>query len=95
MVRTNLRTAAAPLMLGGAAPVLAQAAPAQTPSGQPETASARPDPKEVICEKVKEMGSRLATKRVCMTRAQWDERRLLDRQELEKVQVQRGYTGGN
>ncbi len=59
-------------------------------SAQADKSKAAPDPNEVICEKQKELGSRLSTKRVCMTRAQWAERRLLDRQELEKVQTNRG-----
>ena len=54
-------------------------------------ATAKPaDPNEVICEKQGETGSRLATKRVCMTRAQWADIKSQDRQETERVQVQRG-----
>jgi hypothetical protein len=47
------------------------------------------DPNEVICEKQQEIGSRLASKRVCMTRSQWQEQRRLDRQDLDKAQMQR------
>lgn len=31
----------------------------------------KPNPDEVICEKVRPPGSRLVTKRICQTRAQW------------------------
>ena len=48
------------------------------------------DPNEVVCEKQTVAGSRLATKRVCMTRAQWADVKSQDREEIEKVQVRRG-----
>jgi invasion protein IalB len=60
----------------------------QAPAGQPPKKTL--DPNEVVCEKQIEPGSRLATKRVCMTRAQWADRKSQDRQETERVQVQRG-----
>jgi len=50
------------------------------------------NPNEVICEKQPVTGSRLGTKRVCKTRAQWADERLQDRQGIEKVQVERGMT---
>lgn len=49
-----------------------------------------PDPNEVICERQEEVGSRLSAKRICMTRSQWADQKTQDRQQLEKVQVQRG-----
>ena len=45
---------------------------------------------EVVCEKVEVMGTRLASNRVCMTRAEWAQRRRADREEVERVQTQRG-----
>lgn len=45
------------------------------------------DPNEVVCERQKEIGSLVATKRVCMTRAEWAERRRLDRMEVERAQT--------
>lgn len=48
------------------------------------------DPNEVVCEKQEETGSRLAVRRVCMTRSQWADRKGQDRQEIERVQTQRG-----
>lgn len=52
-----------------------------------------PDPNEVVCEKQQVLGSRLQTRRVCMTRAQWADLRLQDRQEIERAQTNRGIIG--
>jgi hypothetical protein len=49
-----------------------------------------PDPTETLCEKVGVIGTRLATKRVCMTRAEWALKKRNDRDEIERVQTQRG-----
>lgn len=76
------------IALPAAAFVLVAGAPAATPPAQPD--NAKPVRlSEVICEKQQATGSRLVTKRVCKTRSQWAEDRLQDRQDLEKVQVQR------
>ena len=45
------------------------------------------DPNEKICETIKPVGSRLATKRFCGTRAEWEDRKMQDRQALEKAQL--------
>ena len=53
------------------------------------------DPNRIICEKQPVVGSRLASKRVCMTAAEWEVRKLEDRQAIEKGQMQaRGPSGG-
>jgi invasion protein IalB len=70
-----------------AVPAAAQTAAAAAPAAA--TGQAR-NPNEIICEKQEVVGSRLATRRVCMTRAEWADRKLQDRQEIERVQVQRG-----
>ena len=68
-------------------------------AGQPASAPTQPrpynapDPNQVICEKHQVTGSRLAVRRVCKTRAQWADQRLQDRQDVEKVQTQRGIAG--
>jgi invasion protein IalB len=72
------------------APAIAQAPAAQAPAAQEKQPN---DPNEVVCEKQESTGSRIASRRVCMTRAQWAERKLQDRQELERVQIQRGAKG--
>ena len=57
------------------------------------------DPNEKVCETIKPLGSRLATKRVCATRAEWAEQRKQDREETEKAQrlgcLVQGQCGGN
>ena len=78
-------------MLAGLAGVLTSA-PAM--AGTPAPASQKtPDPNEVICEKQQVLGSRLATRRVCRTRAQWTDLKMQDRQDLERTQMQRGMKG--
>ena len=47
------------------------------------------DPNERICQRVQVLGSRLNNQRVCMTRAQWEERRAQDRRDAEKAQTTR------
>lgn len=68
-------------------PLASAPAVAQADQQQQSTKKA-PDPNQVVCEKQEETGSRLATKRVCMTRSQWAEQRRLDRQDVEKAQMQ-------
>ena len=59
---------------------------------QQAQAQAAEDPNQIVCEKQEVIGSRIATKRVCMTRGQWADQRRNDRMEVEKVQTQRGCT---
>jgi hypothetical protein len=44
------------------------------------------DPNEKVCEKITVVGSRLGTRKVCATRAEWAEQRKLDREATEKAQ---------
>lgn len=57
----------------------------------PANAASKPkkvkDPNEVVCEKQEVLGSRLAVRRVCMTRSQWEEQRRSDRDLVQKSQV--------
>lgn len=53
------------------------------------------DPNRIICERQGELGSRVATKRVCMTAAEWEIRRREDREAVEKAQVNRQGPSGN
>lgn len=78
--------AAASLAASLTAPSTAQKN-AQSPASQQGTIA---NPNEVICEKQKVLGSRLAARRVCKTRAEWADLRLQDRLEVEKVQTARG-----
>lgn len=90
-MRTMSRAVAA--IVGGATAWAVHAQP--SPPSEPITvvgehlAKKAPDPNEVVCEKQHEIGSRIVTKRVCMTRSEWDEQRRLDRQDIDKAQVQR------
>lgn len=68
------------VLLVTAVPALAQAQSDQ------RSKPAKNDPNRVICEKVEQIGSRLATKRICMTAAQWAEKRRMDREDLESSQ---------
>ena len=75
-------------LLLSAAPALAQTQPAGAP------AAAKSNSSRIICEKVEQIGSRLASKRICMTAEQWAERRRMDREALETVQS-KTYQPGN
>ena len=48
------------------------------------------DPNEKICENVTAIGSRLSKKRICATRAEWEERNRLDREAVAQAQKQIG-----
>lgn len=76
----------------GAAAALVSAVPAVAQKDD-QSASKDRDPNQVVCEKVEVLGSRVASKKVCMTRAEWAEQRRLDRLEIEKVQMARGQRG--
>ena len=52
------------------------------------------DPNQVVCEKQEVLGSRVATKKVCKTRAEWAEQRRLEKQEIDRAQVNRGSCDG-
>jgi hypothetical protein len=81
----------APCIILASALVASVPASAQGPAGAaPSAAAAIPNPDEVICERHKQLGSRLAARRVCTTRAQWEKDRLSDRQDLEKQQLRFG-----
>jgi hypothetical protein len=47
----------------------------------------------LVCLDLAETGSRLARRRVCMTRGAWAEFRRLQRDELERMQVNAGIPG--
>jgi predicted secreted protein len=73
------------VMLVGAACVAAgtlAAANAATPAK-------KADGDKVICRTMEELGSRLASKRVCLTRNQWRQQQDMERQNLDKAQRSR------
>lgn len=67
--------------------LISTAAAAQAPSGAASTDG--PDPNQRVCRNLGETGSRLARTRVCLTRAQWEERRRETRQNVERAQTTR------
>lgn len=77
-------------VLGMSAPALAQSAqPAQPQQAQEQGAKTARDPNEIICERQQELGSRIASARVCKTRAEWAEERRTQRMDVDKAQIQR------
>jgi hypothetical protein len=46
------------------------------------------DPNEKICQVITPVGSRLATKKICATRAEWEDKKRQDREATEKAQTQ-------
>jgi len=56
---------------------------AKTDAGSDRVAA---DPDEKVCENITVIGSRLAVKRVCATRAEWKEKRKLDREVVDDAQ---------
>ena len=83
---------AAVLLSGMSGSALAQAAaPAPVQNAAPVRVG--PNLNEVICEKQEVLGSRLSSRRVCHTRAEWADLKLQDRQELERAQTRRGMKG--
>ena len=51
------------------------------------------DPNEVICRKEEVLGSRLQSRKVCMTRAEWADTLRENRGNIERAQVQRPLNG--
>lgn len=76
-------------VLMGAAQPASNVGPAS--AGTPAGPSVEKDPRQrIICEKQTIVGSRLAVKKVCKTRAQWEDELLQTRQEIDKQQTVRG-----
>ena len=74
-------------LFAAAAGLLASPASAADPQAtqQPAAANAS-NPDQKICEKITVTGSRLATRTVCATKREWDQRRLEERQLIERSQ---------
>lgn len=66
--------------------LIAAAEPQAATSPVPATNTNVGNPNEKICENITPVGSRLATKRFCGTRAEWADRKLQERQALEDAQ---------
>ena len=73
-----------PLLIAASAPA---APPPQAPVKKVAPNHNVGDPNERICETIKPIGSRLGGKRFCGTRAEWADRKLQEKQALEKAQL--------
>ena len=80
-MRVVARTAVLTALVGYS---LASAAVAETIPAQSKSPPARGNDK--VCETITVTGSRLGSKRFCGTRAEWEERKRRDREEVEKAQ---------
>ena len=68
--------------------ILSGTASTAAPSGSP---AADKNPNEIVCEKQMVIGSRLASKNKCLTRAQWAEQRRVANETVDGMQ--RGGSG--
>ena len=68
------------------APATALAAPRNSDSGRLS---------QMVCKPIKETGSRLSKKRVCMTREQWVEQKRIMRGDLNQAQTRRNEPQSN
>ncbi|GFM29930.1 hypothetical protein [Novosphingobium sp. PY1] len=94
MISSIIIVLAAQATAPAAAPQTADAAKADA-QGSVE-ASAEAEPKEadpVVCERVKEVGSLIRSKKVCLRKSQWEAQRRSDRAMIERSQVERGTIG--
>jgi hypothetical protein len=73
-------------------PGLAVAGLAQPPSIRP-AARLHADPNQIVCETIRETGSRLNVNRICMTNAQWRDLRRQIRQDVDRAQAVRVRQG--
>jgi invasion protein IalB len=88
----SVASGAASLMLVfGAAPASSQS----QATGQPAAPAQTKDPNRVICQRIEDIGSRLASKRICMTSQQWDEQRRQDRMTLQDLQQHQTEPSGH
>jgi hypothetical protein len=75
------------LAVAAAAGLVASPALARDPQAAGTSATDANNPDQKICEKITVTGSRLATRTVCATKREWDQRRLEERQLLDRSQL--------
>lgn len=80
---SRVAASAALVALLAVAPAIAQTQSTQT---TPATNTNVGNKNEKICENIIPIGSRLASKRFCGTRAEWEDRRRQDREAVENAQ---------
>lgn len=71
-----------------AAAVLATAIVISPAAAEERTRRDSGDPNRLVCQNVRETGSRLVRRRICMTASQWAEERRDMRQRIERLQSQ-------
>ena len=81
------------LLAGGILASAAVAVAAQT-TDEAEAPTSRDDPNRVVCVNITEIGSRLNRRRVCRTKAEWDDLAAQTRNTIDRVQ-QVKTTGGD
>jgi invasion protein IalB len=84
-VKTSVKIAVA--IVSGFSFAIPATAQSSAPAAPAQTAKPADPMSEVVCQKQEVVGSRLATRRVCMTRQQWLEQRTMDRQDVEHSQI--------
>jgi invasion protein IalB len=62
--------------------------PLAAQSTPPGSSKARPpaDPNQKICQDITTVGSRLATKRICATRSEWEAKKRDDKDTVDQIQ---------
>lgn len=86
---TKSRSLMLAALLGGA--MLLPGPASAEPAGKKTTT----DPNQVVCRKEEVLGSRLASRKICKTRAEWAEETRENRGNIERAQLQRGTTTGH
>lgn len=74
-------------------PVFAMAEPASKDATPRTDQNESGDPNRIICKRDKAIGSRLSSKKMCATAAQWDQMRADNRQAVERAQANRPKSG--
>jgi hypothetical protein len=63
--------------------------PAVPQPTQEAAAAKMADENQIVCHKIEEIGSRLSTKRICMSKAQWADQERTNKDEVNRIQTQR------
>ncbi len=69
-----------------ATPVVAQTQPT---NAVPATEKGSKDPNRMVCRTVETTGSRLGSKKICRTAAEWVEVQAIERRDIERMQAGR------
>lgn len=95
MKLSSITLVTAALALGASGAAFAQQTANPSTPAPAAQAKKGPDPNAMVCEKVEVPGSRIATKKVCMTRGEWADQQRQDRMATDKAQVDRPCAKGS